>query len=61
MRVSEIVDLKLSDLDLEEGLVRFVGKGNKENNSSWKHSFAILKNILTMQDIKLVSIRLAHF
>ena len=30
MRVSEIVDLKLSDLDLEEGLVRFVGKGNKE-------------------------------
>ncbi len=30
MRVSEIVGLKLSDIDLEEGLVRFVGKGNKE-------------------------------
>ncbi len=30
MRVSEIVDLKLSDLDIEEGLARFVGKGNKE-------------------------------
>ncbi|MCL4417515.1 MAG: site-specific tyrosine recombinase XerD [Actinobacteria bacterium] len=30
MRVSEIVDLKLSDIDFEEGLVRFIGKGNKE-------------------------------
>ena len=30
MRVSEIVCLKLSDIDIEEGLIRFVGKGNKE-------------------------------
>lgn len=30
MRVSEIVDLKLSDIDFEEGLIRFIGKGNKE-------------------------------
>jgi len=30
MRVSEIVDLKLSDIDLDEGLIRFIGKGNKE-------------------------------
>lgn len=30
MRVSEIVDLKLSDIDFDEGLLRFIGKGNKE-------------------------------
>ncbi|MBE3128612.1 MAG: site-specific tyrosine recombinase XerD [Actinobacteria bacterium] len=30
MRVSEIVDLKLSDIDFDEGLIRFIGKGNKE-------------------------------
>ena len=30
MRVSEIVDLKLADIDFDEGLIRFIGKGNKE-------------------------------
>jgi integrase/recombinase XerD len=30
LRVSEIVNLKLSEIDLEEDLVRFIGKGNKE-------------------------------
>lgn len=30
LRVSEIVDLKLSDIDMDEGLIRFIGKGNKE-------------------------------
>jgi len=30
MRVSEIVNLKLPDIDFEEGLIRFIGKGNKE-------------------------------
>jgi integrase/recombinase XerD len=30
MRVSEITDLKLSNIDLDEGLIRFIGKGNKE-------------------------------
>lgn len=30
MRVSEIVNLKLSDIDFEENLIRFIGKGNKE-------------------------------
>ena len=30
MRVSEIVDLKLSDIDMDDGLIRFIGKGNKE-------------------------------
>jgi len=30
MRVSEIVNLKLSDMDIEESLIRFIGKGNKQ-------------------------------
>lgn len=30
LRVSELVDLKLSDIDLEMALVRIIGKGNKE-------------------------------
>ncbi|MBC7333659.1 MAG: site-specific tyrosine recombinase XerD [Actinobacteria bacterium] len=30
LRVSEIINLKLANIDFEEGLVRFVGKGNKE-------------------------------
>lgn len=30
LRVSEIVNLKLSEIDLEEDLIRFIGKGNKE-------------------------------
>lgn len=30
LRVSEIVELKIPDIDFEEGLIRFVGKGNKE-------------------------------
>lgn len=30
VRVSELVDLKLKDIDLEEGILRIVGKGRKE-------------------------------
>ncbi|MBN1298850.1 MAG: site-specific tyrosine recombinase XerD [Actinobacteria bacterium] len=30
LRVSEIVNLKLTDIDLEQNLIRFIGKGNKE-------------------------------
>jgi integrase/recombinase XerD len=30
LRVSEIINLRLSDIDIEEELIRFVGKGNKE-------------------------------
>jgi integrase/recombinase XerD len=30
MRVSEIINLRLNDINIEEGLVRFIGKGNKE-------------------------------
>jgi integrase/recombinase XerD len=30
MRVSEITNLKLNDLNIEEGLIRFIGKGSKE-------------------------------
>ncbi len=30
IRVSEIINLRLSDIDLDEDLIRFVGKGNKE-------------------------------
>jgi integrase/recombinase XerD len=30
MRVSEITNLKLNDINIEEGLVRFTGKGSKE-------------------------------
>ena len=30
LRVSELVDLKLNDIDYEENLIRCIGKGNKE-------------------------------
>jgi integrase/recombinase XerD len=30
MRVSEITNLRLHDIDIEEGLIRFIGKGSKE-------------------------------
>ena len=30
MRVSEIINLKLPDIDMDENLLRFIGKGNKE-------------------------------
>ena len=30
IRVSEITNLKLGDIDIEEGLIRFIGKGSKE-------------------------------
>jgi integrase/recombinase XerD len=30
MRVSEIINLRLNDLNIEEGLIRFIGKGSKE-------------------------------
>jgi integrase/recombinase XerD len=30
MRVSEIINLRLNDINIEEGLARFIGKGNKE-------------------------------
>ncbi|MBM3712472.1 MAG: site-specific tyrosine recombinase XerD, partial [Actinobacteria bacterium] len=30
MRVSEIVNLRLPNVDLDEDLIRFFGKGNKE-------------------------------
>ena len=30
IRVSEIINLRLSDVDLDEDLIRFIGKGNKE-------------------------------
>ena len=30
IRVSEIINLRLSDIDLDEELIRFIGKGNKE-------------------------------
>ena len=30
IRVSELVELKLSDLDLDEGILRIIGKGRKE-------------------------------
>lgn len=30
MRVSEITNLRLNDLNIEEGLIRFIGKGSKE-------------------------------
>lgn len=30
LRVSEIINLKLNDIDFDEGLIRFIGKGNKE-------------------------------
>jgi integrase/recombinase XerD len=30
MRVSEIVNLRLNDINIEEGLIRFIGKGSKE-------------------------------
>ncbi len=30
MRVSEITNLRLNDIDIEEGLIRFIGKGSKE-------------------------------
>lgn len=30
IRVSEIVNLRLSDVDMDEGLIRFIGKGSKE-------------------------------
>jgi integrase/recombinase XerD len=30
MRVSEITNLRLNDINIEEGLIRFIGKGSKE-------------------------------
>jgi integrase/recombinase XerD len=30
MRVSEIINLRLNDINTEEGLIRFIGKGSKE-------------------------------
>jgi integrase/recombinase XerD len=30
MRVSEIINLRLNDINIEEGLIRFIGKGSKE-------------------------------
>ena len=30
LRVSEIVNLKLNDIDFDQGIIRFIGKGNKE-------------------------------
>ena len=30
MRVSEIINLRLTDINIEEGLIKFIGKGSKE-------------------------------
>jgi integrase/recombinase XerD len=30
LRVSEIINLRLNDINIEEGLIRFIGKGSKE-------------------------------
>jgi integrase/recombinase XerD len=30
MRVSEIINLRLNDINIEEGLIKFIGKGSKE-------------------------------
>lgn len=30
MRVSELCDLRMSDVDIEQGRIRIIGKGNKE-------------------------------
>ncbi len=48
LRVSEVVTLTIEDLDLEEGTVRIIGKGNKERKSYFPPPFIpLLKTFIT--------------
>ena len=47
LRVSELVNLKLCDVDFDENLIRFIGKGNKERITPiGKISISFLKKYL---------------
>jgi integrase/recombinase XerD len=54
LRVSEIVNLKISSIDFDEGLLRFIGKGNKERITPvGKTSKLFLKKYLNIARFKI--------
>ena len=52
MRVSELCDLRLCDIDMKQGCVRIIGKGNKERivDISQKATLAAIKEWLKERD-----------
>lgn len=57
LRVSELINLKISDVYFNEGFVRIIGKGNKERlspigNSAMKQISIYLKQVRVHQEIK---------
>ena len=57
LRVSELIDLKISDLFLDEGFIKIVGKGNKErfipiHFSAQKYIILYMNEIRTQLKIK---------
>ena len=52
MRVSELCDLRVCDIDMKQGCVRIIGKGNKERiiDISQKATLAAIKDWLNERD-----------